>query len=142
MGVACRRQGASAGISSTGSRRRGPGPGAQGAAKRSAVSVGGAESQGAPRTAGRGFVTEAGDGQEGATGHTLSLQIPGATAHPADQHSRSLDDVRPLPTPAPRSRHLGVARDPGPRVQGEQRSTNCLSLDLLWDGQLLEEFVV
>ncbi|XP_011375780.1 FERM domain-containing protein 1 [Pteropus vampyrus] len=67
-------------------------------------------------------------------------QIPEATARPPDQHGRSLDDVRPKP--APRSRSLGVALDPRPRVQGEQRSTNCLSLERLWDDQLPEEFVV
>lgn len=70
------------------------------------------------------------------------VQIPEATTCPPEQHSRSLDDVRPRPKPAPRSRHLGVALDPRPRVQGKQRSTNCLSVDLLWDGQPLEEFVV
>ncbi|XP_016014976.2 FERM domain-containing protein 1 isoform X2 [Rousettus aegyptiacus] len=70
------------------------------------------------------------------------VQIPEATTRPPEQHSHSLDDVRPRPKPAPRSRHLGVALDPRPRVQGKQRSTNCLSVDLLWDGQPLEEFVV
>lgn len=63
-----------------------------------------------------------------------------------DQHSRSLDDVRPRPAPSPkpfpRSCPLGFELDPRPLVLYERRSTNCLSLDLLGEDQLPEEFVV
>uniref|UniRef100_A0A671FIU1 FERM domain containing 1 n=2 Tax=Rhinolophus ferrumequinum TaxID=59479 RepID=A0A671FIU1_RHIFE len=77
-------------------------------------------------------------------------QIPEATTSHMDQHSRSLDDVRPRPAPRPaprpkpfpRSCPLGFELDPRPLVLYERRSTNCLSLDLLGEDQLPEEFVV
>lgn len=63
-----------------------------------------------------------------------------------EEHSRSLDDVRPRPAPRPkpfpRSRPLGFELDPRPVVLHERRSTNCLSLNLLREDQLPEEFVV
>lgn len=73
-------------------------------------------------------------------------RIPEATAGHVDQHSRSLDDVRPRPaprpTPFPRSCPRGCQLDPRPAVLRDRRSTNCLSLDLLGKDQLPEEFVV
>lgn len=73
-------------------------------------------------------------------------QIPEVTTSHMEEHSRSLDDVRPRPAPRPkpfpRSRPLGFELDPRPVVFHERRSTNCLSLDLLREDQLPEEFVV
>lgn len=73
-------------------------------------------------------------------------QVPEATTSHIEEHSRSLDDVRPRPAPRskpfPRSRPLGFELDPRPVVLHERRSTNCLFLDLLGEDQLPEEFVV
>nr|XP_010964377.2 FERM domain-containing protein 1 [Camelus bactrianus] len=63
-----------------------------------------------------------------------------AAANRADQHSRSLDDVRP--TPAPRSGPLGHALDPAPELLCGRRSVDGLSVDLLREDHLPEEFVV
>nr|XP_031312586.1 FERM domain-containing protein 1 isoform X8 [Camelus dromedarius] len=62
----------------------------------------------------------------------------------ADQHSRSLDDVRPTPAPrrAPRSGPLGHALDPAPELLCGRRSVDGLSVDLLREDHLPEEFVV
>ncbi|XP_074224085.1 FERM domain-containing protein 1 isoform X2 [Camelus bactrianus] len=67
-----------------------------------------------------------------------------AAADRADQHSRSLDDVRPTPAPrrAPRSGPLGHALDPAPELLCGRRSVDGLSVDLLREDHLPEEFVV